>query len=452
MMTRRAFLGSAAAVTLYDPRASAADVAPIVFVHGNGDSRAFWEPTVWRFESNGYPRERLFTFNFRDPLSRDTNSRRQEFRSSTDDQLIQLAAAIDTVLRATGADKVALVASSRGGNAVRNYLADGGAPKVSRAVLGGTPAHGAVALPTFILDFLNGNGESEFNGRGAFLRRLNGGTSETPAGVPMLTLRSDEYDLFEQPYGTFLGFPHVPTLVGRDSASLKGATNLVLEHADHRETATGPQAFAATYEFLLGRAPDRIAIVPEGRIVLNGQVTGAVMGVVEGVWTNRPVTNARVEVHAVDADTGARLGDPLLTRTTGPDGVWGPLETNSETTLEFVVTAPGAPITHIYRSRIPRSFDGFDLRPWWVPPDADAGAVVILSRPRGYFSASRDLILLDGKTPADVPPGIPAVWNAKVVLPTGEDRPVVALFNEERIVARPWPARENHIAIAELTY
>jgi hypothetical protein len=28
----------------------------------------------------------------------------------------------------------------------------------------------------------------------------------------------------------------------------------------------------------------------------------------------------------------------------------------------------------------------------------------------------------------------------------------VALFNQERIVARSWPASENRIAVAELTY
>jgi hypothetical protein len=31
-------------------------------------------------------------------------------------------------------------------------------------------------------------------------------------------------------------------------------------------------------------------------------------------------------------------------------------------------------------------------------------------------------------------------------------RPVTALFNQERIVARAWPASENRIAVAELTY
>jgi hypothetical protein len=31
-------------------------------------------------------------------------------------------------------------------------------------------------------------------------------------------------------------------------------------------------------------------------------------------------------------------------------------------------------------------------------------------------------------------------------------RPVIALFNQERIVARAWPASENRMAVAELTY
>lgn len=32
---------------------------PIVFVHGNGDTAALWQTTLWRFESQGWPRERL---------------------------------------------------------------------------------------------------------------------------------------------------------------------------------------------------------------------------------------------------------------------------------------------------------------------------------------------------------------------------------------------------------
>jgi hypothetical protein len=35
---------------------------------------------------------------------------------------------------------------------------------------------------------------------------------------------------------------------------------------------------------------------------------------------------------------------------------------------------------------------------------------------------------------------------------TEAGRSVVALFNQERIVARAWPVSENRIAVAELTY
>ena len=43
--------------------------------------------------------------------------------------------------------------------------------------------------------------------------------------------------------------------------------------------------------------------------------------------------------------------------------------------------------------------------------------------------------------------------TATLRLPAAEaGRPVVALFNTERIVARAWPASENRIAMAELTY
>ena len=72
-----------------------------------------------------------------------------------------------------------LFANSRGGYAVRNYIANGGgAAKVSHAILGGTPNHGVWADPAV-------RPGSEFNGAGAFLTRLNapqgpGGAEVTP--------------------------------------------------------------------------------------------------------------------------------------------------------------------------------------------------------------------------------------------------------------------------------
>ena len=44
---------------------------PIVFMHGNGDSAALWQTTIWRFESNGWPRDRLVALDQPLPLARD---------------------------------------------------------------------------------------------------------------------------------------------------------------------------------------------------------------------------------------------------------------------------------------------------------------------------------------------------------------------------------------------
>ena len=119
------------------------------------------------------------------------------------------------------------------------------------------------------------------------------------------------------------------------------------------------------------------------------------------------------------------------------------------------VPTPGEPITHIYRSPFPRSSDIVHLRA--AKPlgaaDAGAGSVVILTRPRGYFGLPRDVVLFDGKEPADVKPGVPADSTSTLRLPAGEvGRSVVTMFNQERIVAKAWPASENRIVMAELTY
>jgi pimeloyl-ACP methyl ester carboxylesterase len=44
-----------------------------------------------------------------------------------------------------------------------------------------------------------------------------------------------------------------------------------------------------------------------------------------------------------------------------------------------------------------------------------------------------------------------AAWHTTLRLPALEDRPIIGEFNEERIVARPWPANQGHMTILELT-
>ena len=59
---------------------------PIVFVHGNGDTAALWLTTLWRFESNGWPRERLHAIHLPYPLARDSDDKPQAGRTSTTEQ------------------------------------------------------------------------------------------------------------------------------------------------------------------------------------------------------------------------------------------------------------------------------------------------------------------------------------------------------------------------------
>ncbi|MGE0496607.1 MAG: esterase/lipase family protein, partial [Ramlibacter sp.] len=105
------------------------DRPPIVFVHGNGDSAALWQTTLWRFESNGWPRERLHAIDMPYPLSRDEDAKPQAGRSSTAEAMAFLKAEVDKVLATTGASRVVLISNSRGGYAVRNYIQNGGGDK-----------------------------------------------------------------------------------------------------------------------------------------------------------------------------------------------------------------------------------------------------------------------------------------------------------------------------------
>ncbi|MFT8243197.1 hydrolase [Roseomonas sp. BN140053] len=416
---------------------------PVLFLHGNGDHSALWLTTVWRFESNGWPPERLRTLDMPDPLARDDDAVPQPQRSSSADQTRAAAAAVEALLADTGAPRLAMVGNSRGGYPIRDYVVwQGGGPRVSHAVLCGTPNHG-------VYDW-DSNPGREFNGRGPFLRRLNGGDTDVVPGTAFLTLRSDGNDLYAQPDGRFSGRPGVPTGVDAAGPELRGASNLVLPGVDHRETAYSPRAFREIFRFLAGREPERLDILPEARPTLNGRVTGTP----GGVPTNRPVANATVEVFRLDPATAARQGEALHRRTTGEDGAWGPVSVAPDWPLEIVVAAPGHPVTHFYRSPFPRSSAVVHLRPARPLSEADraAGGVVLFTRPRGYFGIPRDVVLLDGRVPPNIATGVPANATATLRLPAERlGQPVAGLFNGERLLGRAWPVAENRIAVLELT-
>ena len=427
------------------------DAPPIVFVHGNGDTAALWVPTIWRFESNGWPRDRLDAIDLPYPLARDDDTKEQPGRSSSAEHMAFLAAEVRRVLAATGAKKVVLVGNSRGGYAIRNFIANGGgAAVVSHAVLGGTPNHGVYAIP-------GRNPGSEFNGAGPFLTALNkpgpDGNEVTP-GVAWLTIRSDVNDKYAQPDGAVLGAPGMATGVGFDGPAPKGAENVVIAGLDHRETSFSAQAFAATYRFLTGRAPATLAIVPEDRVVLDGIVSGLGLDNRQGDFpTNLPLAGARLEVYAVDATNGERRGDAVHTRTIGTDGHWGPFAGGPAARYEFAIAASGYATTHVYRSPFPRSSRYVSLHPERIATaDREAKAIVTLTRPRGYFGVGRDRMAFDGASP---PPGVPAgvasVSASTLRLADAAARPIVGEFNDERIVGRVWPAADNQVTMLELT-
>jgi pimeloyl-ACP methyl ester carboxylesterase len=416
--------------------------APIVFVHGNGDTAALWHTTIWRFESNGWDRALLHAIDFPNPNARSDDSKPQPNRSSTSDQRNELAAKVAGVRRMTGRDKVVLVGSSRGGNAIRDYLKNGGgAAYVSHAILCGTPNHGTS-------DWEETRG-SEFNAKGAFLTQLNAGPDEVVAGVRFMTIASDRNDKYAQPDGRFIGSPGRATNVAYDGPALAGAENVVIAGLDHRETAFHPLAFAQMYRFVAGKAPARLTITPESAVWLNGKVNG----VEAGVATNLPLAGAKVEIYEVDAGTGERLGAAARSTTTGADGLWGPFRAKPDAFYEFVIASPGHATTHIYRSPFPRSSEVIHLRPADLAgAEREAGSVAVMSRPRGYFGQGRDTFLLDGKVPPGVNEGVPGVSVGKLLLEAGAPRSVTARFNDERITMRTWPAREGHVAIAEFHY
>jgi len=456
LLTRRRVLLAAAAASTASlsacvTRPSLADMPPIVFVHGNGDTAGLWIATIWRFESNGWPRDRLHAIDLPYPLARDDDAKEQPGRSSTAEFTNHLAAEVKKVLAATGATKVALVALSRGGYAVRNFIANGGASVVSHAVLGGVPNHGVWANPGFLPG-------SEFNGAGPFLLRLNApqgpaGNEVTP-GVAWLTIRSDNNDKYAQPDGVWIGARGTPTNVSFDGPALRGAENVVIAGLDHRETALGVKAFAETYRFIAGKPPATLAIVPEARVVLDGTVSGLGLDNRQGSFaTNLPLPGATVEIYATEPATGIRVGPAAHRTTIGADGRWGQFIADGSARYEFVIAAPGYATTHLYRSPFPRSSSIVSLHPERLADaDRDAKSLVTLSRPRGYFGVPRDRIALDGTSPpADIPRGVAGVSTARLKLADTSPRAIVGEFNDERIVGRTWPVADNHVVALELT-
>jgi pimeloyl-ACP methyl ester carboxylesterase len=424
------------------PGVLAAQPVPVVFVHGNGDHAGLWDTMRWRFESQGYPATRLFALSLPHPVASATVRGGEPNRSTPAEQVAALAAFVDRVRALTGAPRVALVGSSRGGLTIRRYVRDGGAAATSHVVTAGTPNHGVFALPAL-------QPESEFNGAGPYLRALNA-EREVEPGVATLAIRSDGNDKYAQADGGAMGMRGVATGVDARGPALAGAAEVVLAGADHREVAFSAAAFRAVYAFVVGRAPADTAITPQGTVELDGLVSGEEAG----APTNLPLAGARVTVHAVHATTGERMGPPVHQRTTTASGRWGPFRGVGGQPYEFEVESPdGQLVLHLYRPGFPRGTDEVTLRlPAAAPAARGDSARVLLVRPRGYLGAGRDTVLVDGRPAAGIPPGVPTVDRVTAWFAGSAPRSVVLRVNGERVVVRTRPGDPRRVVVAEVQH
>jgi pimeloyl-ACP methyl ester carboxylesterase len=411
---------------------------PILFVHGSGDSAALWQTTIWRFESNGYDPTRLIAIDFPHPQARAADSIPEPNRSSTTDQLTELGAAVTKILAETHQEKIILIGSSRGGNAIRNYIRNGGGQAtVALAILAGTPNHGVYARVN--------NPDAEFNGEGRFLKSLNQ-PYETDPGVRFVTLRSDHNDKYAQPTGEFLGQPGVPTEVTYDGPALDGAENIVLPGLDHREVAFHRLAFAAMCRAITGGEPATLDPIAIEEPLLSGVVSGYE----NGAATNLPLANATVDLYQVDPETGERLGDVVWHQRSKYDGRWGPFKARADAYYEFVIAAEGYPTTHIYRTPFPRSSRYVQIRLQPIEPKhRDAGAIVTLTRPRGYLGHGRDNFTINGRIPEGVNDGVPGTPAVTVRFPASPQRSVPVVLNHEHLMVRTYPLADGQTVLAE---
>ncbi|WP_137156932.1 hypothetical protein [Rhizobium sp. FKL33] len=416
--------------------AHSADYPPIVFVHGDSDTAGIWMVQMWRFESNGYPRDRLFPVDISHPSARGDDAQPEVNRSSTEDAARAVSAKVDEALSKTKAAKVVLIANSRGCQTSRNYVKNfGGKDKVSAMILSGCVHNGVFVAPDFALG-------SEYNGAGHFLKALNE-APVIPDGIPVTIIRSDKFDLYSQPDGKFIGNPGKPTGASFESPELEGADNRVLAGADHRETGYSPEAFAIMFKAITGAEPKTATVTPEEAPILSGKISGFD----NNAPTNMPLTGAKLTIYATDKATGSETGEPVHDVTVGEDGRWGPFNAKPDQTYEFVIRAPGLPVHRIYRSAFPRSSDIVNIRLY--PAEGGEGPGIGVMRPRGYFGPD-DIATANGAAFAEIDRNepVPHVWKARVSGGPGES--VIARFNDETLAGRI-PA-QGEIAWIELTY
>ncbi|BCR04218.1 hypothetical protein DESUT3_12870 [Desulfuromonas versatilis] len=195
----------------------AADGTPVILLHGLFQNRICWLLTRQRLRRAGF--QAVYSLNL--PPWKDLESLTE-----------RLAKKVDELRHAGGARRVHLVGHSMGGMIARNYVQiRGGAAKVERCVLLGSPNSGSRLAP-FALSPL---GKLLVPGAD-FLKRL--AAAERPPGVRFTAIFT-RHENMVLPYA---------------NARLEGAAEIELSGMGHTSLLYHPRAFQAILEGLQGES------------------------------------------------------------------------------------------------------------------------------------------------------------------------------------------------------
>lgn len=164
----------------------------------------------------GWPAPRVESVTFQEPAG------------SNRVHAVELAAAVDSLLKRTGASQIDIIAHSMGGLATRWYLMAEDAPRVRRVVFIAAPHRGTLSA-----HLSWGGGREEMLPDSPFLDTLNT-RAEVPAGVEAMTIRTS-----------------VDThIVPGESATLPGVTDHLLCCPTHAGLLRDEEVFDLVREFL----------------------------------------------------------------------------------------------------------------------------------------------------------------------------------------------------------
>jgi triacylglycerol lipase len=190
---------------------------PILFVHGYSSTASVWNTMVSRFEKDGYSKAYLSAYSYNTSQSNKVDAENE------------VKTRVESLLKATGATKVDIIAHSMGSLNSRWYVKFlGGEAKVDDWVSLGGPNHG-----TDFANFCASTSCVEMRQNSTFLKELNAG-DETPGAVS---------------YGTW--WSPCDEIINPDSSvPLSGATNTETACMTHSALTTDETVYKQVREFV----------------------------------------------------------------------------------------------------------------------------------------------------------------------------------------------------------